>query len=284
MSNSTTSSKEGRETSSFGDATYPEEAVAVLDTVEFGDPITGGRRGRAEAILESMVDFAVIATDLDGIITEWNPGAEFVFGWTAREVSGRSLRIVDVEADPASRFEDELRLSRTAGRLVYDQWQARADGSRFWASGYLLPLIAPTGRQFGYLNVVRDRTEDHLARMALVDADTRARMAADLGGIGFWEMGVGTRALTLDSRAREAFGVADENATLQTILDRLHADDRDRLSASIDRSLTDDTDLELRARIVGADDEVVCEVEFRARRSDRPGGPSRLVGAVRRST
>ena len=46
--------------------------------------------GLGEALLDSASD-AIIATDREGRITFWNPGAERIFGFTAAETSGQSL-------------------------------------------------------------------------------------------------------------------------------------------------------------------------------------------------
>ena len=49
--------------------------------------------GLAEALLHSASD-AIIATDREGNITFWNPGAERIFGFTAGEAVGQSLDII----------------------------------------------------------------------------------------------------------------------------------------------------------------------------------------------
>jgi PAS domain S-box-containing protein len=49
--------------------------------------------GLGEALLDSASD-AVIATDCEGRITFWNPGAERIFGFTATEASGQSLDLI----------------------------------------------------------------------------------------------------------------------------------------------------------------------------------------------
>jgi len=46
-----------------------------------------------EALLGSASD-AIVATDRDGRITFWNPGAERVFGFAAKEAVGRSLDLI----------------------------------------------------------------------------------------------------------------------------------------------------------------------------------------------
>ena len=49
--------------------------------------------GLGEALLHSASD-AIIATDRDGHITFWNPGAERIFGFTAAEANGQSLDLI----------------------------------------------------------------------------------------------------------------------------------------------------------------------------------------------
>ena len=49
--------------------------------------------GVGEALLHSASD-AIIATDREGRITFWNPGAERIFGFTAGEATGQSLDLI----------------------------------------------------------------------------------------------------------------------------------------------------------------------------------------------
>ncbi len=55
--------------------------------------VTARRQAETEARrrgeLLDAVDAAVIATDVDGRIVEWNEGAERLYGWTAGETRGR---------------------------------------------------------------------------------------------------------------------------------------------------------------------------------------------------
>ncbi|MDX7950565.1 PAS domain S-box protein [Lichenihabitans sp. Uapishka_5] len=117
------------------------------------------RLQRYEAIFESAVDFAILATDRAGLITDWNTGAEMMFGWSAAEMIG----------GPADRFfvpEDRAdgcvarEMSRTleTGRGSDERWHLRRDGSRFWANGEMMPLRDPDGRHSGFLKIVRDET------------------------------------------------------------------------------------------------------------------------------
>jgi PAS domain S-box-containing protein len=61
--------------------------------------------GLAEALLHSASD-AIIATDREGRITFWNPGAERIFGFTAADAVGQSLDLI---------IPDNLRARHWAG-------------------------------------------------------------------------------------------------------------------------------------------------------------------------
>ena len=54
---------------------------------------------RFQADLLDAVGEAVIATDLDGTVIYWGPGAEELYGWRAQEAQGR--KIMDADPDGA---------------------------------------------------------------------------------------------------------------------------------------------------------------------------------------
>ena len=43
---------------------------------------------RQRLIFDSVAGVVIIATDFEGRVTDWNRGAENVFGWSADEVRG----------------------------------------------------------------------------------------------------------------------------------------------------------------------------------------------------
>lgn len=56
---------------------------------------------RHAAILASATDFAIIATDLDARITDWNSGAENTLGWTAEDMLGEPVDRIFTPEDRA---------------------------------------------------------------------------------------------------------------------------------------------------------------------------------------
>jgi PAS domain S-box-containing protein len=72
-----------------------------------------------EALLQSASD-AIIATDREGRITFWNPGAERIFGFAAEEAAGQPLDIIIPENLRARHWEG-FRHTMATGTSRYGQ-------------------------------------------------------------------------------------------------------------------------------------------------------------------
>ncbi|WP_077001179.1 PAS domain-containing sensor histidine kinase [Variovorax sp. KK3] len=119
---------------------------------------------RYRAIFESAVDFAIVATTRQGLITDWNSGAEHIFGWSAAEMHGHSAERFFTPEDRASgQIEREMATALAKNRANDERWHLRKDGSRFWASGEMMPLRDQNGEHLGYLKILRDRTAERNA-------------------------------------------------------------------------------------------------------------------------
>jgi PAS domain S-box-containing protein len=143
---------------------------------------------RQRAIIESATDIAIIATDRDGIVTDWNSGAEAIFGWTAAEMIGEpTTRFFTPEDRTIGRVETEMQLALANGRANDERWHVCADGSRFWALGELVPLRAE-GAHLGFVKILRDATADHRHRLELEAAAARLQRAQEAGGVGVFSV------------------------------------------------------------------------------------------------
>lgn len=125
----------------------------------------------------------MIVTDRAGTITDWNTGAETIFGWTADEMRGSDAsRFYTPEDRETDRAGLEMRRSLAEGSAVDERWHIRKDGVRFYASGNVMPLWGDGDEHLGFIKIVRDRTEQHLAGQALERsqaalADSEKKMA-----------------------------------------------------------------------------------------------------------
>ena len=68
--------------------------------------------GLGDALLNSASD-AIVATDSEGRITFWNPGAERIFGFTAAEAAGQSLDLIIPQNLQARHWEGFRRTMET---------------------------------------------------------------------------------------------------------------------------------------------------------------------------
>jgi len=134
------------------------------------DPAFTSSAQRLAAIVESSDD-AIVSKDLDGIIVTWNPAAERVFGYSAEDAIGRSIRIII----PNDRQQEEDRVLERirAGQTVahFETIRARKDGTFVPVSVTVSPVHGPDGRVVGASKIARDISERVRAAAALAAAE-----------------------------------------------------------------------------------------------------------------
>ncbi|MCP3733950.1 PAS domain S-box protein [Sphingomonas sp. RP10(2022)] len=146
-------------------------------------------RARHRAIVDSARDAAIIVTDMDGRITDWSAGAEAIFARPEADMVGQSLAVILADDDAVAVVAQTMRDAVAHGGAGVERWYARGDGERFRASGTLSPLRDADGRHRGFVQTLRDRTEDNRATTALAEAKGRLRWAQEAGGVGIFEVG-----------------------------------------------------------------------------------------------
>jgi PAS domain S-box-containing protein len=132
-------------------------------TARFND--LAASEARYRLAVESAKDFAIFTIDLAGRITGWNSGAENLLGWRDEEIVGQLANVVFTPDDNTRAIaEKEMRLAVSEGRADDNRWHLRKDGVRFWANGLMMPIRDDEGGLIGFLKILRDRTDAHLAR------------------------------------------------------------------------------------------------------------------------
>jgi diguanylate cyclase (GGDEF)-like protein/PAS domain S-box-containing protein len=117
-------------------------------------------RARLAQIVESSND-AIFSVSLDDIITSWNKGAEKIFGYTAREIIGQPIFTLL----PPERYGERSQILRAilGGDELehFETTRVRKDGSQFYASLTISPILAAggSGKILGNSVIARDVTE-----------------------------------------------------------------------------------------------------------------------------
>jgi PAS domain S-box-containing protein len=177
-----------------------------------------------ETIIESSTDFAIFTMDPTGTTTSWNIGAERLFGFTESEIIGSTADVIFTPEDRQKGAADQERsLARRDGRAIDERWHQRKDGSRFWASGLMMPLKEGPG----FVKITRDRTEQRRANEQLRENEQRFRLlATSVPQLVFTTRHDGFR--TWGSPQWIDFtGLSLENSLGSGWLDAIHPDDRE---------------------------------------------------------
>ena len=145
-----------------------------------------------EQILAAATRVAIIATDREGVIRQFNTGAEWMLGFAAEGVIGRQTPVVfHLPSELALRAEEVARATGERpsefGILVADaaerdagerHWSLRCrDGGSIRASVATTALRDASDRVVGYLFVARDVTRELNALAALQEAKQTAEQA-----------------------------------------------------------------------------------------------------------
>ena len=150
--------------------------VSDLTELKRSEDLLSASQERMRLMTESFTDYAIISTDNEGRIDSWNPGAAVIFGYEDDEIMGRPAEILFTPEDVVKGVPlKEMRDARRQGRATDERWHVRKDGSRFYASGVMVPLYV--GRVLtGYAKIAADLTERKRNAEALQRAHDQMEM------------------------------------------------------------------------------------------------------------
>ena len=128
--------------------------------------------------LESLVTIspaAVVVMDTDERVTEWNPAAADLFGYSPGEAVGRLVDELVLGEEEREEGREVTREAMATGRAQRITRRRRSDGSLVDVELMLVPLTAE-GAHVGFLGIYHDVTELQRARQE-AEAATQAKSA-----------------------------------------------------------------------------------------------------------
>jgi PAS domain S-box-containing protein len=158
----------------------------IVGASEIARDITRTRRlehdARHFAAIVASSDDAIVAKDLDSIVTSWNAAAERMFGYAAAEIIGRSVRLI-IPGDRQYEEDDVLKRIR-AGRPIehFETVRRRKDGTLVPVSLTISPIRSERGVVIGASKIARDITARIRAdeeRLRLLDSARSANRLKD---------------------------------------------------------------------------------------------------------
>jgi PAS domain S-box-containing protein len=125
-------------------------------------------------LVQGVTDYALYMLSPEGIVTNWNLGAQRIKGYMPAEIIGRHFSQFYTEEDRARGLPRRaLETAAREGRFESEGWRLRKDGSRFWSHVVIDAIRASDGALLGFAKITRDITE----RKASQDQLDRAREA-----------------------------------------------------------------------------------------------------------
>ncbi len=125
---------------------------------------------RYHKMIEQVEDYAILMLDVNGIVLNWNKGAQKIKGYTEQEIVGKHFRIFYPREDQFRQLPEQLIAEAvTKGKAIHEGWRVRKDGTSFWGSIVITCLHDEENTIIGFSKVTRDLTERRNAEQKILE-------------------------------------------------------------------------------------------------------------------
>ncbi|HEY4064674.1 MAG TPA: PAS domain S-box protein [Puia sp.] len=257
----------------FGTATNINELKSTSILLE-------QRTEHLRAILEAAKDFAIITLDNQGIITDWNSGAERMFGYTREEALGRYSNFIFTDEDKYGNIaEKEIFIARKDGHSADERWHLRKDGSKFFMSGVMTPIS--DGGRGGFVKVARNITDRKLAEEALLLAEQRTNIAIQSSEMGEWEWNITSDVVRRNEYSNNLIGIEPGTTGNESFYGYIYSGDVDFVKRQMQTAIDGLNIFQADFRILRADNKEIRWVSSYGRVIGRKNGrASRMIGVM----
>ncbi len=131
---------------------------------------------RFRHLVQGVTDYAIYMLDLDGLVVNWNVGAERAKGYAAEEIVGQHFSRFYTAEDRANGLPARgLATALETGSFKAEGWRVRKDGSRLWANVVIDLIRDDAGTPIGFAKITRDQTEQWKVHAAALESERRFR-------------------------------------------------------------------------------------------------------------
>ncbi len=102
---------------------------------------------------------AVVVTDLQGIITDWNKGSEILYGYSRSEAIGQPVNRLHVPEDSDSIVSEVMSAVTKLGKWSGEIRMLHKDGHIGWIESMCIPIYDKKDQMIGALGINRDITD-----------------------------------------------------------------------------------------------------------------------------
>ncbi|MDW7694510.1 PAS domain S-box protein [Flammeovirgaceae bacterium SG7u.111] len=234
-----------------------------------------------QKIIGEIDDYAILLLNTEGIIENWNSGAEKIKGYTADEIIGKSFTNFYSKKDQEDQKPQKLlEKAFTQGKASDEGWRVRKNGSSFWASTTITAVHDDDGKVVGFTKVTRDLTlfkaEEHLTKV-----NNRFKVATEAARIGIWDWDIITNKIIWDDIMFEIYQVnkASFTGSFSDWEARAHPEDLERIKQEIMFAIENKKVYNTEFRIICPDKSIRYIKASGGVQFDLEGNPIRMVGS-----
>ncbi|MFD2917664.1 PAS domain-containing sensor histidine kinase [Psychroserpens luteus] len=222
-----------------------------------------------EAIFNSE-SVAIVATQVDGIISQFNRGAEILTGYSASEMVGLQRPIAfhlreeldDFRIDMAKKygkspvgFSAQKEMSKHNAFDTREWHYLRKDGSLLPAQLTLTSMKDEKGELIGYLGIAVDISEKRIAQDELLRKNKLLNFAEEITLMGNWQWDTVTDKVEWSNNLYNIFKLDKGTANLNfdTYFNFVHPDDKDIVTEYFDKTVDEKRLNRFTHRIIAGD-------------------------------
>lgn len=115
---------------------------------------------RYHLMVEEIQDYAILYLDPNGIVENWNIGAQKLKGYKAEEIIGKSFSVFYTQSDQKLNVPQSLlAVARDSGKAIQEGWRIRKNGTLFWANVVITAVRNKKKELIGFSKVTHDLTD-----------------------------------------------------------------------------------------------------------------------------
>lgn len=267
----------------------------MLSLVGAGGGIAVYRRGKGEKQREGMLEQQRLAEQMDyfsrhandiillhdsaGNIVDFNGRALAVYGYTAEELSGMNLSLLQA-TEFARPFEETREEVDLAGASRFESTHVKKDRNLFPVESSVRSINI-TGKKY-YQAIIHDITERKSAEEKLRRSERGLAEAQRLAHLGSWELDLVSNVLTWSDENYRIFEIDPERfgASYEAFLNAVHPEDRDWVNKVYTDSVRNKAPYDIVHRLQFQDGRIkyvneICETHY-----DEDGKPLRSIGTT----
>jgi PAS domain S-box-containing protein len=239
---------------------------------------------RLASIVESSED-AIVAKNLDGIITAWNAGAQRLFGYTAEEIIGQPISVIMPQERKGDMTAILDRIRKGERVEHFETVRIHKNGTPLIVSLSVSPIRDAQGTIIGASKIARNITERREAERRILEAQRQLQLALTAARMGTWSWKLDGM-LTLSPQVAQMHGLPDGPAesSYDEFLALVHEEDRDRVNGILRAAIDDGAAFQTEYRVPDPAGRTRWVALLGQKSAGAVPAESRLVGIARDAT